>query len=154
MNFKKIVLCKKSRKLLHTLQKANMRVFYAKHKSVYPSLTCGKQVIIKPVQRNMLSSRIPGFCKPFFRNRRCLLRTSWTVLSKLMHIISKNSQTIDKYQDICYISSQLSLKSSFSDKWMIKGSVSLSSIWSMIRNFSSSLIPISRGYISFTYFPG
>ena len=39
----------------------------------------------------MLSSGTPGFCKPFFRNRRCLLQTSLTVLSKLMHIISKNA---------------------------------------------------------------
>ena len=34
----------KSRKLLHTLQKANMWAFYAKHNSVYLSLTCGKQL--------------------------------------------------------------------------------------------------------------
>ena len=141
--------------MLHTLQKANIRAFYAKHKSVYLRLTCGKQIIIEPVQRNMLSSGTPGFCKPIFRNRRYPLRASLSVLSKLMHIISKKlSRTIDKYQGICYISSQLSLTSSFSDKWIIKGSVSLSSIWSMIRNFSSSLIPIFRGYIFFTYFPG
>ena len=80
---------KKSRKLLHALQKANMRAFYAKHKSVYLSLTCGKQIIIEPVPRNMLSSGTPGFCKPCFRNLRCLLRTSLTALGKLMHIISK-----------------------------------------------------------------
>ena len=43
VNLKKIASCKKSRKLLHTLQKANMRAFYAKHKSVYLSFTCGKQ---------------------------------------------------------------------------------------------------------------
>ena len=74
----------KSRKLLHTLQKANMRAFYAKQKSVYLSLTCGKQIHIEPVRRNMLSS------KSFFRNRRCPLRTNVIVLSKLMHIFSKN----------------------------------------------------------------
>ena len=86
---KKIASCKKSRKFLHTLLKANMQAFYAKHKSVYLSLTCEKQIIIEPVQRNMLSSGTPDICKPFFRNRRCPLRTSLTVLSKLMHIISK-----------------------------------------------------------------
>ena len=79
----------KSRKLLHTLQKANIRAFYSKHKSVHLSITCGKQVIIEPVQRNMLSSGRPGFCKPIFRNCRCPLRASLTVLSKLMYIISK-----------------------------------------------------------------
>ena len=79
----------KSQKLLHPLQKTNVRAFSAKHKSVYLGLTCGKRIIIKPVQRNMLSSGTPGFSKPFFRNRRCPLRTSLTVLSKLMHIISK-----------------------------------------------------------------
>ena len=63
-----------------------MRSFDAKHKSVYLSLTCGKQVIMEPVQRNMLT---PDFCKPIFRNRKYLLRESLTVLSKLMHIISK-----------------------------------------------------------------
>ena len=89
LNFKEIASCKKSRKLLHTLQKANMRSFDAKHKSVYLSLTCGKQIIMEPVQRNMLSGGTPGFCKPIFRNRKCLLRESLTVLSKLMHIISK-----------------------------------------------------------------
>ena len=66
-----------------------MRAFYAKHKSVYVSLTCGKRVIIEPAQRNILSSGTPGFCKPIFRNRRCSLRESLTVLSKLMHNISK-----------------------------------------------------------------
>ena len=66
-----------------------MRAFYAKHKSVYLSLTCEKQIIIEPVQRNMLSSGTPDICKLFFRNRRCPLRTSLTVLSKLMHIISR-----------------------------------------------------------------
>ena len=66
-----------------------MQAFYAKHKSVYLSPTCEKQIIIEPVQRNMLSSGTPDICKPFFRNRRCPLRTSLTVLSKLMHIISK-----------------------------------------------------------------
>ena len=66
-----------------------MRAFYTKHKSVYFSLTCRKQVNIEPVQRNMLSSGTLGFCKPSFRNRRCPLRGSLTVLSKLIHIISK-----------------------------------------------------------------
>ena len=66
-----------------------MQAFYAKHKSVYLSPTCEKQIIIEPVQRNMLSSGTPDICKPFFRNRRCPSRTSLTVLSKLMHIISK-----------------------------------------------------------------
>ena len=66
-----------------------MPAFYTKHKSVYLSLNCGKQIIIEPVQRNMLSSGTPSFCKPNFRNRRCPLRASLTVLSKLMHIISK-----------------------------------------------------------------
>ena len=75
--------------MLHTLQKANTRAFYAKHKSVCLSLTCGKEIIIEPVQRNMLSSGTAGSCKPFFRNRRYPLRASLTVLSKLMHIISK-----------------------------------------------------------------
>ena len=60
-----------------------------KHKSVHLSLTCGKQIIVEPVHRNMLSSGTPGFYKPIFRNRRCPLRASLTVLSKLMHIISK-----------------------------------------------------------------
>ena len=64
-------------------------MFYPEHKSVCLSLTCGKQMIIEHVQRNMLSSGTPGFCKPFFRNLRCPLRTSLTVLSKLVHIISK-----------------------------------------------------------------
>ena len=79
LNFKKIASCKKNQKLLHTLQKANT-AFYAKHKSVYLNLTCEKQMIIEPVQRNMLSSGTAGFCKPFFRNRICPLRASLTVL--------------------------------------------------------------------------
>ena len=66
-----------------------MRVFCAKHKSAYLSLIWEKQIIIKPVQWNILSSRTPGFCKPFFRKRRCPLRTSLTAVNKLMHIFSK-----------------------------------------------------------------
>ena len=37
----------------------------------------------------MPSNGTHGFCKPFFRNCRCPLRASLTVLSKLMNIISK-----------------------------------------------------------------
>ena len=37
----------------------------------------------------MLSSGTLGFCKPFFRNRRCLLWKCLNVLSKLMYNISK-----------------------------------------------------------------
>ena len=130
-----------------------MRAFYAKHKSVYLSITCGKQVIIKPVQRNMLSSRRPGFCKPIFRNRRCPLRARLTVLSKWMHIISKklsNYWQISGYL-LYFISIIIDLiifrqvdnkRFSFIIKYM-----------SMIRNIFSSLIPIFRGYILFTYFP-
>ena len=81
--------CKKSQKVLHALQKANMLVFYAKKKSIYLNLICEKQIIIKPAWRDMLSSRTPGFCKTFFRNGRCPLWTSLTVLSKLMYNISE-----------------------------------------------------------------
>ena len=38
---------------------------------------------------NILSSGTPGFCKPFFRNRRYRLPTRLTVLSTLMYNISK-----------------------------------------------------------------
>ena len=37
----------------------------------------------------MLSSETLTFCKPFFTNRRCLLWTSLTILSKLMYNISE-----------------------------------------------------------------
>ena len=84
---RKIVSCEKSPKMLHTLQKANCRRFTLNRKSVYLSLTCGKQIIIKPVQRDKLSSRTPSFCKPFFRNRRCPLWITLTVLSKLIYNI-------------------------------------------------------------------
>ena len=85
LNLKKIASCKKSRKLLHTLQKANMRAFYARQKSVYFSLTCGKQSNLS--KGTCLET--PGFCKPFIRNCRYSLQASLTVLSKLMQIISK-----------------------------------------------------------------
>ena len=67
-----------------------MLAFYTKHKSVCLSLICGKQEIIEPVQRNMLSLGTLGFSKAIFRNRRCPLRASLTLLRKLIHIISQN----------------------------------------------------------------
>ena len=95
-----------------------------------------------------------AFANTFFRNRRCRcpLWTRLTVLSKLMYNISKN---FSNYLQIpgywLHLTSQLSLTSSFSDKRAGKVSISLSSIWFMIRNFSSSLISIFTGYIFFTY---
>ena len=135
----------------------------------------------------MLSSGTLGFCKPFFRNRRCPLWKRLTLLSKLMYNISKRLFNYLQITGFFYISSQLSLTSPFSDEWIIKSSISLLtlsrrrplshrnqsliceanrwtgfykitasvmkglSIWSMIPNFSSSLIPVFSGYIFFTY---
>ena len=74
----------------------------------------------------MLSSGTTGFCKPFFRNRRCPLWTFFTILSNLMYNISKkfpNYLQIPGYLLHFIISSQLSLTSPFSDKWITKDSI-------------------------------
>ena len=78
--------CEKSQKILHTLQKLTCLRFMLNRNSVYLSLICGKQIITKHVQRGMLSGGTLSFCKPFFRNRKCLL---WTALSKFVYNISE-----------------------------------------------------------------
>ena len=64
--------------------------FRLNRRSIYLGLICRKQkVTVKPVQRGHPMQRTPGFCRPFFRNCRCLLWKCLIVLSKLMFSISK-----------------------------------------------------------------
>ena len=85
---KKWLHAKKVKKCCIRCKKLTCWRFTLNKKFVYLSLTCGKQIIIKPVWRDMLSSGTPGFCKSFFRNCRYPLWTSLTVLSKLMYGIT------------------------------------------------------------------
>ena len=121
--------------------------FTLNRRSVYLNLICKNQIIMKPLQSQHASSGTLGFWKPFFRNRRYPLWKRFTVLSKLMYNISErlfNYLQVTGYL-FHFIATILNIII-----FRRVSSVTLLSIWSMIPNFFSSLIPIFSGYIFFT----
>ena len=120
--------------------------FTLNRKLVYLNHTCGRQMIIRPVQSEL------AFANPFLKNRKCPLCTRLTVLSKLMHIIStkfSNYFQIPGYLlhfipiiiEIIIFRQVDNKRFNFIIKYVVHDT-----------NFSSPLISIFSGYIFFTYF--
>ena len=78
---------KKVKKWCIRCKKLTCGHFTLNRKSVYLSLICGKQIIIKLVQKDILSSGTPGFCKAIFQKPRMYVMDKFDC--KLMHNISE-----------------------------------------------------------------